>query len=433
MNSYLRNLLTTLLVFLTGTVIFVGGFIAGRYTASPTAPFGGLVGLGNTGGDAGTPADLRGLFSPFWEAWDLVHAEFVDQPLDDAKLMQGAINGLMSALGDQHSSYIPPEQYKLINADQSGQFEGIGAYVDGVEGVGLRIVSPFPGSPAEKAGLLPGDLIVAVDGTDVTSLSETEAVGLVRGPSGTPVTLSIQRTADDGGTEARDYTVVRDTITVASVESELLADNVAYIRINDFGQRTSQELQNTLSKVLADDPAGLVLDLRGNPGGFLDTAMEVSSQFLPGGTLVMLERFGDGREVPYTAQAGGLATDIPLVVLIDKGSASASEIVAGAIQDHARGTLVGETSYGKGSVQNWHALQGDNGAVRVTIARWYTPDGRSIHELGITPDVTVELTEEDHAAGRDPQLDAAVQQLLAATASGASAHALPQLALQGWE
>jgi len=319
---------------------------------------------------------------------------------------------MMAALGDQHSSYIPPEEYTLINADQSGQFEGIGAYVEGVEGVGLRIVSPFPGSPAEGAGLLPGDMIVAVDGVDVTQYSETEAVGLVRGRAGTTVNLSILRTAEDGTVAAHEYAVVRARITVASVEGKLLDNNLAYVKVNDFGARTSQELKETLRDLLADKPAGLVLDLRGNPGGFLDTAIEVTSQFLPRGTLVMREQFGDGREVLYDAQGGGLATEIPLVVLIDQGSASASEIVAGAIQDHGRGTLVGDTSYGKGSVQNWHELRGENGAVRVTIARWYTPDGRTIHELGITPDVAVPLTEDDHAAGTDPQLDAAIQQLL---------------------
>jgi len=426
MNGFFRILLTLMLVIVTGTAIFVGGFIAGHYTAYP-----GLAGPGPE--DAASPADLQTLFAPFWESWDLVHEEFVDQPVDDTKLMQGAITGMLAALGDQHSSYIPPEQYTLINEDQSGQFEGIGAYVEGVAGVGLRIVSPFPGSPAEKAGLLPGDMIVAVDGADVTGLNETEAVGLVRGPAGTTVNLSIVRVADDGSSEPLEFAVVRDTITVASVESKLLEDNVAYVKVNDFGERTSQELKDTLRTLMADKPAGLILDLRGNPGGFLDTAIEVASQFLPRGTLVMQERFGDGRQIDYDAQNGGLATDIPLVVLIDKGSASASEIVAGAIQDHARGTLVGETSYGKGSVQNWHPLRGDNGAVRVTIARWYTPDGRTIHELGITPDVTVALTEADRAAGNDPQLDEAVRQLLDNAGRGPSTLSLPQPALNSME
>ncbi|MCC7358153.1 MAG: S41 family peptidase [Anaerolineales bacterium] len=418
MNGFVRTSLTLMLVALTGMVIFVGGFIVGHYTANPAS---GLDGPASDGASGGTPAELRALFAPFWEAWNFAHDEYVDQPLDDVKLMQGAIAGMLNALGDQHTSYIPPDEYMLISADQSGQFEGIGAYVEGVEGVGLRIVSPFPGSPAEAAGLLPGDMIVAVDGTDVTGLTELEAVRLVRGPAGSTVRLDIQRAGDAGASEALSFDVVRARITVASVEGKLLEGNIAYVKINDFGEHTAQELKDTLRSLLDADPAGLVLDLRGNPGGLLDTAIEVSSQFLPRGTLVMKEQFGDGRQIEYDAQGSGLATAIPLVVLINQGSASAAEIVAGAIQDQARGTLVGETSFGKGSVQNWHQLRGDNGAVRVTIARWYTPDGRSIHEQGITPDVTVPLTEDDHTAGRDPQLDAAVQQLLAAAGAQLSA------------
>jgi carboxyl-terminal processing protease len=425
MNGFVRTSLTLMLVALTSTVIFVGGFIVGHYTANPAIDLDALAEITGDSGSAATPAELRALFTPFWQAWNLVHEEYVDQPLDDTKLMQGALSGMMDALGDQHSSYIPPDQYTLISADQSGQFEGIGAYVEGVEGVGLRIVSPFPGSPAEAAGLLPGDMIVAVDGQDVTGLTEPEAVGLVRGPAGSTVNLAIQRTTADGATEALTYAVVRARITVASVEGKLLEGNIAYVKINDFGERTAGELEDTLRTLLDADPAGLVLDLRGNPGGFLDTAIDVTSQFLPRGTLVMKEQFGDGREIEYDAHSGGLATDIPLVVLINQGSASASEIVAGAIQDQARGLVVGETSFGKGSVQHWHELSGESGAVRVTIARWYTPDGRTIHEQGIAPDVAVPLTEDDHAAGLDPQLDAAVEQLLATTGARLPAASLP--------
>jgi carboxyl-terminal processing protease len=415
MNGFMRTLVTLLLVVLTGTAIFVGGFVAGHYTAMPLAdlePVPGLADLSGSGpSQGGTPSDLADTFRPFWEAWELVHEEFVDQPLDDQALMRGAISGMMEALGDEHSSYMPPQEYGIISADQSGEFEGIGAYVDGEEGVGLRIVSPFPGSPAEAAGLLPGDLIVAVDQVDVTGMTATEAINLVRGPAGSKVNLTIERETEEGAAATRDFVVTRARISVASVESELLDGNVAYLKVNDFGQRTASELRTALRELMRADPAGLILDLRGNPGGFLNTAIEVASQFLPRGTVVMREQFGDGREVEYDARGGGLATRVPLIVLIDKGSASASEIVAGAIQDHSRGTLVGETSYGKGSVQNWHELAGDNGAVRITIARWYTPQGRTIHQQGIAPDVTVELTEEDHAAQRDPQLDAALRQL----------------------
>lgn len=430
MNGLFRTLLTLMLVIITGAAVFVGGFVAGHYTATPLADLPGPVDLvdlaSSPPGQGGTPSALEDTFAPFWEAWDIVHEEYVDQPLDDAALMQGAIDGMMQALGDQHSSYIPPEEYSIINADQSGEFEGIGAYVDGEDGVGLRIVSPFPGSPAQAAGLLPGDLITAVNGRNITDLTETEAVNLVRGPAGSRVTLTIVREAEDGASATQDYTVIRAKISVASVESKLLAGNIAYVKINDFGQRTLSELRTALQVLRRSQPRGLILDLRGNPGGFLNTAIEVSSQFLPRGTLLMREQFGDGREVEYDARGGGLATDLPMVVLIDKGSASASEIVAGAIQDHGRGLLIGETSYGKGSVQNWHALLGDSGAIRVTIARWYTPGGRSIHELGITPDIPIERTEEDHAAQRDPQLDEALRQLSGVEVASSARLALPQ-------
>jgi carboxyl-terminal processing protease len=413
MNGYIRALMTTMLVGLVGTTVFVGGFIAGRFTSDTALEVPVLADLDDARpGEGGTPADLEETFAPFWQAWNLVHEDFVDQPLNDVKLMQGAITGMMTALGDQHSSYMPPEDYNIISADQSGEFEGIGAYVDGEEGQGLRIVSPFPGSPAEAAGLLPEDLIIAVDGIDITGLTEAEAIGLVRGPAGSTVALTVLRAADEGQAgETREFSVTRARITIASVEGEVLEGNIAYVKVNDFGARTAGELRDTLRELMRSNPAGMILDLRGNPGGFLSTAIDVATQFLPRGTLVMREQFGDGREVQYTAERGGLATDIPLVVLIDKGSASASEIVAGAIQDHGRGVLVGITSYGKGSVQNWHELQGDNGAIRVTVARWYTPNGRSIHDLGIAPDVAAEASEEDHAAGRDPQLEEAVRQL----------------------
>jgi carboxyl-terminal processing protease len=320
--------------------------------------------------------------------------------------MQGAIRGMLDSLGDFHTGYMSPAEYTIALTSQSGELEGIGALVEAA-GDYLRIVSPMPGSPAESAGILPGDLIIKVDGLDVAGLGEAEIISLVRGPAGTTVHLTVQR---DEHTDPLDFDIVRARITIPSVEGRMLDGNVGYVKINNFGETTTRELKDQLRSLLSQQPAGLVLDLRGNPGGYLDTAIEVVSQFIGEG-VVMRERSGDGSEKTYQAIRGGLATDVPLVVLIDKGSASASEIVAGAVQDLARGTLVGETTYGKGSVQNWHRLLGDNGAVRVTIARWYTPNGRSIHKLGITPDVTIPLTEDDRTGGRDPQLDEAVRLL----------------------
>jgi carboxyl-terminal processing protease len=225
------------------------------------------------------------------------------------------------------------------------------------------------------------------------------------------VTLTIRR---EGAAEPFDVEIIRENINLPSVESEMLDNGIAYIRLFNFGAETTSDLDRDLRSLLRDNPAGLILDLRGNGGGFLNTAIEVASQFLDDG-VVLIERFGDGSETVYDVDPGGRATEIRLVVLIDGGSASASEIVAGAIQDHGRGLLVGETSFGKGSVQNWVELSGDEGAVRVTVARWYTPDDRQINEIGLTPDVEV-IPPEDLAEGEDPQLDKAIDLIFNGTA-----------------
>ncbi|HZD57194.1 MAG TPA: S41 family peptidase, partial [Anaerolineales bacterium] len=318
--------------------------------------------------EAGTPADLEQLFEPFWQSWNIVHDQYIDQPVDDEALMRGAIKGMMESLGDQHSSYMDPEQYKQANIPLEGEYEGIGAWVD-PSGEFLTIVSPMPGSPAEKVGLKPGDEIIAVDGEDVTGIDGSLVIRRVLGPAGTTVKLTVRR---EGQAEPFDVQVTRANITIPSVVSKMLANNIAYVNLTTFGDKSISELRSTLKDLLAEKPVGLVLDLRNNPGGELSTAIEVASEFIGDG-VIMYEEYGDGRRDTYTARKGGLATDIPLVVLINEGSASASEIVAGAIQDRQRGTLVGTTSFGKGSVQNWIPLKNNEGAVRVTIARWLTP------------------------------------------------------------
>jgi len=300
-----------------------------------------------------------------------------------------------------------PADYQLSTTTLSGQFEGIGAMLEPA-GNYLRIVSPFPGSPAEKAGLQPGDVIVQVDGQDVGSLGETQTIMRVRGPAGTTVHLSILRGNSQTPLE---FDIVRAKITVPSVESKMLDGNIAYVKLNDFGENTPAEMQTALTTLIAQKPAGLVLDLRGNPGGYVTTAIAVASQFIPNG-VIMRERFSNGSEQTEQATPGGLALNVPLVVLVDKGSASASEIVAGAIQDRLRGKVLGATSYGKGSEQHVELLQGNNGAVRITTAHWLTPNGRTIQGKGITPDMVVDRTADDLAANRDPQLDAAVNLLL---------------------
>jgi carboxyl-terminal processing protease len=357
------------------------------------------------------PASRDELMAPFWEAWEILHDEYVDQPLDDGSLVQGAIRGMVDSLGDPHSSYMDPDEYLQANLPLDGEYEGIGAWVD-ADGEFLTIISAMPGSPAERGGLQPGDQVIGVDGEDVTGLDGNLVIRKVLGPAGTAVRLTIRR---EGVPDSIELEIVRERIDLASVESEMLEGDIGYIRLLSFGAQTADDLDRELADLLRKDPQGLILDLRGNGGGFLHTAVDVASQFLSEG-VVLSERFGDGQETIYEVEDGGRATQIALVVLIDGGSASASEIVAGAIQDHDRGLLVGETSFGKGSVQNWIELNDDQGAVRVTIARWYTPDGRQIHEVGLTPDVEVLAAEAGQA---DLQLNQAIELLLgSATQTG---------------
>lgn len=354
-----------------------------------------------------TPEDMQTLFAPFWEAWNIVHSEFVDQPLDDVTLMRGAIRGMMEAVGDKQTFYMDPVVYETETSALSGEYEGIGAFVD-TTGDYLSIISPIEGSPAEAAGLRPGDLIIAIDGVDMTGTPPEEARQKVIGPAGTTVTLSVAR---EGQEEPLEFIITRAKITIPSVTGKMLENDIAYIDINQFGDKTTSELNTVLGELLPQNPKGIIIDLRNNGGGYLQTSIEVASEFIDKG-VILYERYGDGSRDTYNALGNGRATDLPIVVLVNEGSASASEILAGALQDYERAQLVGVITYGKGSVQQWIPLSDENGAARVTIARWLTPDERLIDGVGLTPDFTVELTEDDVAAERDPQLDKAIQVLI---------------------
>jgi len=264
------------------------------------------------------------------------------------------------------------------------------------------------GSPAEAAGLKSGDLIIAVDGEDMLGVDPSLVLRDVLGPAGSTVVLTIER---EGLDEPFDVSIVREKIVIPLVTSKMLDNNIAYLQIIQFGDKTEADVKSHLRELLKNDPTGLVLDLRNNPGGYLETAIGVTSQFISNG-VIMYEVHGTGEEVTFTARSNGLATDIPLVVLVNEGSASASEITAGAIQDRGRGKLVGATTFGKGTVQSWSTLVDEQGAVKITIARWLTPNRTQIHGVGLTPDYIVELTEADAEAKLDPQLDRAVELLL---------------------
>ncbi len=357
--------------------------------------------------DAGTPQNLQEQFAPFWEAWNLVHQYYFLQPLDDVALVDGAIRGMMESLPDEHSSYMDPQETKDAEIAMSGEYDGIGAYVD-TEAELLTIVRPIKGSPAEAAGLKAGDQIIAVDGEDVTGMDAALVRLKVLGPAGTGVTLTILR---PGESEPFDVTITRAHIVIPSVEGKMLDNGIAYINITVFGDNTGDEVHKILGDLLKQNPKGIILDLRDNTGGYTTAARDVASEFIGEG-VIWYEEYGDGTRQENRAIPGGLATgDIPLVVLVNEFSASASELVAGAIQDYGRGQLVGVTTYGKGTVQYWMPLS-NGGTVRVTIAKWLTPNGRTIHEIGLTPDVVVEMTPDQADAGLDPQLDAAIDLIL---------------------
>jgi carboxyl-terminal processing protease len=417
MEAFVTKTTRTILgLFVAGILLagaFSGGFIVGHLL-----PFGGSLPVisdffPSSPGvqpdeQSATPGQYQTLFTPFWEAWNVVHEQFVDQPIDDQALMQGAIRGMMDALGDKQTFYMEPQVYESETSSLQGQYEGIGAYVD-TDGEFLTIVSPIEGSPADKAGLKPGDKVIAIDGQDMSGVAPEQARLKVLGPEGTKVTLTVTR---DGESEPLKFDITRAQIVIHSAEGKMLDNGIAYIDINTFGEKTTQELRGTLDNLLKENPKGIIIDLRNNPGGYLNTAVEVASEFIGKG-VVLYEQYGDGRRDTHKVLGNGSATDLPIVVLINEGSASASEILAGALQDYGRAKLVGVQSYGKGSVQNWVPLSDNQGAARVTIARWLTPKERLIDHIGLTPDVNVEMTVEDFTAGRDPQLDAAEQTMQA--------------------
>jgi carboxyl-terminal processing protease len=364
------------------------------------------VGIGFLVGRSGIGGSVDS-FGPLTQTWDIIHNRFVHQPVDDVKLIQGGINGMMESLGDENSTYMEPETYQSATDYLEG-YEGIGAEVD-IDGDYLTILATFPGSPAEKAGLKPGDEIVKIDGVDMTGKNNAESRDHLLGPAGTHVVITIRRS---GEPDLLEFDIVRAKIEPPVVESRMLDGNIGYVSLGVFSETADPQLEDALNALLEENPGGLILDLRQNLGGLVSSAVDVGSQFLPENTLLFYEKDKAGKESQYFTHGGGLATEIPLVVLVDGYSASASEILAGALQDHRRAQLVGTTTYGKGSVQEWIPLMNNLGAIRITVALWYTPNGRQIDGQGLTPDVEVGLSEAEFQAGEDPQLDRALEILM---------------------
>lgn len=348
-------------------------------------------------------------FHTFWEAMRLLRRDFYGELPTSEMATYNAIRGVVNELGDPNTSFLTPEEANLFRTNISGSFEGIGARVEWAEEVdALRITEPFENQPAWTVGLKRGDIVLAVDGESLIGSNLTEAVNKVRGPKGTVVLLTIQR---EGIEEPFDVEVTRDRIETPTIATDMLGEeeNIAYIKLNTFNQNAGQLVNQAVEDAVQRNAEAIVFDLRGNSGGLLREAVKVANVFLEDAT-VLLERFSDGHEERYQTTGTAVTKDLPLVVLVNEGSASASEIVAGALQDNDRAPLLGTVTYGKGSVQLPHTLEGGS-IMRVTVARWYTPNDRTIDGEGLTPDVLIELDEEQRNSDDDPQLDAALQLL----------------------
>jgi len=396
---------------LAGGALFVSGFLVGQRSAE----------------QPGTPVAAEDGFQPFWDTYNTILKRYALGGEDQQSLVRGAIKGMVDSLGDPYSAYLTPDQYREGLQDLSGQFEGIGAEIGTKNAKGetsdcttlgpdcrLIVVSPIEGSPSEKAGMKAGDTIVAVDGVSLDGLTVDGARDKIRGKKGTEVTLSVVR-----GTAAPiDIKVVRDVIISKEVTTKTLGNGaVGYIAVTGFSDNSATKFHDALQADLKAGQTKIILDLRGNPGGYVTAARQIASEFIGSGP-IFWEQDADGTQTETAATGQGIATadSIKVVVMVDKGSASASEIVAGALQDRKRATVVGETSFGKGTVQQWIQLQ-DGSALKLTIAKWLTPDKRWIHHVGIVPDVAV-AAPTDPTAKADPQLDKAVE-LLTAPVAGA--------------
>ena len=395
----------TLVALLSGSALFMSGYSMGRQSAV----------------EPGTPASVGAAFRPFWDTYHTIRDRYAGGDVDREAIVQGAIRGMIESLEDPYSSYLTSEQYLSSLQGLGGQFEGIGAEIatqaaDGTQGCAtlgptcrLVIIAPIGGSPAEKAGLRPGDLVLATDGVTLDGLTVDAARERMRGPKDTVVELSVQR----GGNAPFPLKIVRDVIQETEVEAKDLSDGaIGYIRLQGFSDRAAEDLATAVRDHVAAGRTKLILDLRGNPGGYVTAARAIASQFIGSGP-IFWEQDAKGNQTAVEATPGGAATDpgISVVGLIDRGSASASEIVAAALQDSGRALLVGQTSFGKGTVQQWQELAGEGGAFRLTIARWLTPDKQWIHDVGIKPDVLV-TPPSVGLPNLDPVLDRAIEVLV---------------------
>jgi carboxyl-terminal processing protease len=390
------------LAFSAGLVFANKNAIIAKLAEKETELTGQLIGKYSKAKDGKLSADVD--FNLFWDVWDLLHKDYVQQDkLNDKELFYGAIQGMVAAAGDPYTVFMNPLQSNEFSNDLAGTFEGIGAEI-GIKKSELTIIAPLPESPAEKAGLRAGDNILAINKEMTQGMTVDQAVSKIRGKKGTEVVLTINRAGFD---KPKEFKLMRDVIVVKSVKTEMRSDKIFVITISNFNNDTENLFNKAVSQAVEAGPKGIILDLRNDPGGYLETAIEVASEWIEDG-VVVTEKYNDQKKDEYLARGIARLKDFSTVVLINQGSASASEIVAGALQDTGKATIVGMQSFGKGSVQVLENLN-DGSAIKITVAKWFTPKGNNINEQGIKPDVQVDLTDKDYEENKDPQMDKAVE------------------------
>lgn len=345
-------------------------------------------------------------FGIFWEVWDALEKQYVDsEKVSEKKLFYGALKGMVASVGDPYTIFMDPKVSKGFDDDLAGTFEGIGAEI-GIKNDILTIIAPLPDMPAEKAGLKAGDQVFFIDDASTLDMSVDEAVNRIRGEKGTEVKLSVFR---EGFDDLRDFSITRGKIVVKSVTTKTLDNDIYYLRITNFNNDTEELFNRSVREILEGDYQGLIVDLRNNPGGYLDTAIEMASEWVEQG-IIVTEKYSDDNKTEHLARGRARLSGFETVVLVNQGSASASEIVAGALQDYRQARVLGQQTFGKGSVQTLNKF-GDGSSLKITVAKWLTPNNRSINDEGIMPDLLVDLTLEDYNNNEDPQLDAAKEVL----------------------
>lgn len=401
----MKNYFRTLLVLFMMAISFGAGIVSGEFADLYNSRNNGISGVINTDNrKIGQNKDVD--FSIFWDAWQIIEDKYTLEPLDHKKMVYGAVSGMVDSLKDPYTVFLSPDENAMFNQDMKGSFGGVGTEIGFRDGF-LTVIAPLKDSPAEKAGILSGDKIMRVDGKDIVGMNIDEAVLLIRGEKGTSVKLTIIR---EGDKDLREIEVTRDIIVVNTVDWKMMDDKIAYISINQFKEDTGIEFDNKINEILSEGPKGIILDLRNNPGGYLNVSIDIASKFIDKGKTVVIQDQGNNNKEEYKAAGGKRFENIPMVALVNEGSASASEILAGALRDDNKIKIVGKKTFGKGLVQEMEKMK-DGSAIKVTIAKWLTPNGVDINHDGIHPDFEVGITEEDFKNGKDPQLAKAMELL----------------------